>query len=63
MRGGHPAFELDVAAQLELVGDIVQIALRLPLCGEMLLPVPFVQQFLEKEQPQVQCSESKCAPG
>ena len=29
--GGHPALELDVAAQIELVGDVIQIALGLGL--------------------------------
>src|SRR5271168_2225269 len=48
MRGGHPALELDVAAQVESVGDVVQIAFGLRLRGEMLLPVPFVQQFLRE---------------
>ena len=48
MRGGHAALELDVAAQVELVGDMVQIALGLGLAGEVLLPVPFVEQFLRK---------------
>jgi len=48
MCGGHPAVELDVAAQIELVCDIIQIALGLGLPGEVFLPVPFVEQFLRK---------------
>ena len=48
MRGRDPALELDVAAQVELVGDVIQIALGLGLAGEVLLPVPFFQQFLRK---------------
>ena len=48
MRGDDAALELDVAAQIELVGDIVQIALGLGLAGEMLLPVPLVEQFLRE---------------
>ena len=46
MRRLDPAVELDVAAQVELVGDVIQIALGLRLRGEVLLPIPFVEQFL-----------------
>ncbi len=45
---GHPALELDVAAQIELVGDIVEIALGLRLAREVLLPIPLLQQFRRK---------------
>jgi hypothetical protein len=38
--------ELDVAAQVELIGDVVEIALGLRLSGEMFLPVPLLQEFL-----------------
>ena len=48
MGGGHPAPALDVAAQVELVGDVIQIALGLGLRGEVFLPVPFLQQFLRE---------------
>src|ERR1700712_4810436 len=48
MRCGHCGFELDVAPEVELVGDMVQIPLGFRLAGEMLLPVPFVEQFLRK---------------
>ena len=48
MRGGDAGLELDVAAQIELVGDVVQVTLGLGLAGEMLLPVPFVEQFLRE---------------
>ena len=44
----HPAAKLDVAAQVEFVSDMVEIAQCLRLGGEMLRPVPFVQQFLRK---------------
>src|SRR6516162_6200233 len=43
--GGDATPELDVAAQIELVSNVVEIALGFGLPGEMLLPVPFVQQF------------------
>src|SRR5262249_62167047 len=46
MRGGGAALELDVATQIELVGDVVQVTLGLGLAGEMLFPVPLVEQFL-----------------
>ena len=46
VRGGDAAAELDVAAQIELVGDVVEVAQGLRLAGEMLGPVPFLQQFL-----------------
>src|SRR5947209_5048551 len=48
MCGSHPAVELDVATQVELVCDIIQIALGLRLPGEVFLPVPFVEQVLRK---------------
>ena len=48
MRRGNGGFELDVAPEVELVGDVVQISLGFRLAGEMLLPVPFVEQFLGK---------------
>jgi hypothetical protein len=43
---GDPRFELDILAQIELVGDIVEITQSLRLGGEMLAPVPFLQQFV-----------------
>src|SRR5207244_3569171 len=45
---GDAALELDVAAQIELVRNMVQIALGLGLRGEVFLPVPFVQQILRE---------------
>jgi hypothetical protein len=48
VRGGDAALELDVAAQIELVGDVVQIAFGLGLAGKMLLPVPLVEQLLRE---------------
>src|SRR4029078_185876 len=47
-RRGNPAARLDVAAQVELVGDTVQIAQRFRLAGKMLRPVPFLQKLLRK---------------
>ncbi len=44
--GGHPGVEGDVAAQVELVGDDVEIFQRLGLRREMLGPVPLVEQLL-----------------
>ena len=46
VRGTHAAPELDVAAQVELVGDMVEVFQRLRLRREMLGPVPLVQQLL-----------------
>src|SRR5262249_28228520 len=40
--------ELDVAAQVELVGNVVEIAQRLRLAREMLGPMPFVKQVLRE---------------
>ena len=45
---GDAAGKLDVAAQVELVGDIFAVAQRLRLAGEMLRPFPFRQQFLRE---------------
>src|SRR6185503_9821213 len=42
----HSTPELDVPAQVELVGDVVEVALGLRLGREMLGPAPFVQQLL-----------------
>ena len=47
-RRGNPAAKLDVAAQVELVGDVVEIAQRFRLAREMLRPVPFLQKLLRK---------------
>jgi hypothetical protein len=43
-----PAVELDVAAQVELVGDVVEIALGLGPSGKTLAPIPLVEQLLGK---------------
>jgi hypothetical protein len=40
MRGDDAGLELDVTAQIEPVGDVVEVTLGLGLAGEMLLPVP-----------------------
>ncbi len=40
------AVELHVPAQVELVGDVVQVAQVLGLAGEALLPVPLLEQLL-----------------
>ena len=40
--------ELDVAAEVEFVGDIVQVAFVLGLPGKMLFPVPLLQQLFPK---------------
>jgi hypothetical protein len=44
--GGDLTAELDVAAQVEFVSDMVEITQRFRLAGEMLRPIPFVQQLL-----------------
>ncbi len=46
MRRRHRAAELHVAAQVELVGHMVQVFQRVGLGREMLLPVPFLHQLL-----------------
>src|SRR5215467_6172943 len=38
--------ELDVAAQIEPVGHVIQVTLVLRLTGKVLLPVPFLEEFL-----------------
>ena len=48
MRGRDRAAELDVPAQVELVGDVIQVFERVGLRGEVLLPVPFRHQLLGK---------------
>jgi hypothetical protein len=42
MRGRHSAVELNVALQVELVGDEVQISQDLSLAGISLGPFPFL---------------------
>jgi hypothetical protein len=46
VRGGHAAVALDVATQAEPIGHVIEVAFRLGLAREVLLPVPLVQQFL-----------------
>jgi hypothetical protein len=48
VRRSHAAVELDVAAQVELVGDVIEIAFGLGLGGKTLAPIPLVEQFLRK---------------
>jgi hypothetical protein len=38
--GGDAALELEVAAQVERVGDMIEVALGLRLRSKMLLPMP-----------------------
>ena len=45
-RRHDPAVERDVPPQVEFVGDVVAVAQRLGLGGEMLAPVPFLQQLV-----------------
>src|SRR6266849_3009234 len=42
-RRGDSGIELDVAAQVELVRDVIEVTFVLRLTGKMLLPVPFLQ--------------------
>ena len=42
----HAAAELDVAAEVEFVGDVVEVAEGFGLGGEVFVPVPLVEQFL-----------------
>ena len=49
VRGLDRATELHVPAQVELVGDAVEVFERVGLWGEMLLPVPFLQSSPENE--------------
>ena len=44
------AIELHVFAQVELVGDVVQVAQVFRLTGEAFLPVPFIQQILGERE-------------
>src|SRR5262249_21023426 len=41
---GDAASELDVATQIELVGDVFAVAQRFRLAGEMLGPFPFLEE-------------------
>ena len=45
-RGGHRRVEGDVPAQVQLVGDPVEVAQDLGLRGVLLGPVPFLLQFI-----------------
>ena len=55
--------KLDIAAQIEFVGDIVAVAQRLRLAGKMLGPFPFLQQLLGEGIAVGIALESKRAPG
>ena len=45
---GNPALEGDIAAQIEFVGDVIEIAQRFRLAGKVLGPLPFIQQLLRE---------------
>ena len=45
-RRGDVRIELDVLAQVEFIGDIIEVLFVLRLTGIMFFPVPFLQQFL-----------------
>src|SRR5579871_5534397 len=47
-RRSYARIELNVAAQIELVRNIIEIALVLRLTGIMLFPVPFLQQLFRE---------------
>src|SRR3989454_3666642 len=47
-RRGDPRMQLDVSAQVKLVGDIIEVALVLRLAGILFFPVPFLQEFLRE---------------
>ena len=51
MRGGNAAVELNVALQVELVGDEVQVAQNLGLAGIALGPLPLSHQLGGKRVP------------
>jgi len=43
--GKHPAVELDIAAQIEAVRDVVEVAEDFGLAGILFGPLPFLFQF------------------
>ena len=47
-RRGDLGVEADVATKVEPVDDVVEVALDLGLVREVLLPLPLVEQLLEK---------------
>src|SRR5690349_16672511 len=48
MSAGDTAVELNIATQIELVGDMVEIALGFGLARETLSPAPLLEQLLRK---------------
>ena len=48
-RGGDRGAEAHVAAEVEAVDDVVQVALGLGLLGEVLLPLPLVEELLREQ--------------
>jgi hypothetical protein len=48
MRGGYLARELNIASQVELVRNVIQITLGLRLPDEVFLSVPPFQRFLKR---------------
>ena len=46
---GDPGAEADVAAEVEPVDHVVEVALGLRLLGEVLLPLPLVEQLLREQ--------------
>ncbi len=55
--------ELDVAPQVEAVGDVVGVSQNLRLAGVALGPFPFLLQSSENENEYCMLSTSQRAPG
>ena len=53
--------ELDVAAQIEAVGDVVEVAQDLRLGGDTLGPVPFLLQLRSRTSSNIACSRRRSA--
>src|SRR5271168_5225606 len=45
---GHSGVEPDLAAQVKFIRHIIEVALVLRLAGEMLFPIPLLQQLFRK---------------
>jgi hypothetical protein len=48
MRRRDAAVELDVATQVEFIGNIIEVPLGLGLRCEVFVPVPLLEQFLRE---------------
>ena len=48
VRRSDPTIQLDIAPQIELVSNVIEVTLGLGLGSEVLLPIPFLEKFFRE---------------